>query len=68
LLDKYEERFFEKMEGKRKHAAQFLLGENPDGAGDLEDVLDFLEAPLARKFNSGEINPFETYGYPSVSI
>lgn len=56
-------RFFERMEGKRKSAAQFLLGENQDGSGDLEDVLDFFEAPLARKVNSGEINPFEAYSY-----
>ncbi len=65
LLDKYEERFFEKMEGKRKSAARFLLGEDDSGTGylDLQDVLDFFEAPLARKLDSEEINGFQTYSY-----
>jgi hypothetical protein len=63
LLDKYEERFFDKMEPKRKRAAQFLLNENPDGAGDLEDILDFFEAPIAQKVASGELDEFKTYSY-----
>ncbi len=63
LLDKYEEIFCGRMESKRKSAAQFLLGNNQDGSYDLEDVLNFFEAPLARKVNSGEIDPFEAYSY-----
>jgi hypothetical protein len=65
LLDKYEERFFERMEAKRKSAAQFLLGEDVVGIGylDLEDVLDFFQAPIAEKVKSGEIDGFQTYLY-----
>jgi hypothetical protein len=64
LIDKYEEIFFgERMEKKRKSAARFLLGEGVEGSLDLEDVLDFFEAPLAQKINSGEIDGFQAYSY-----
>lgn len=62
LIDKYDERFFDKMRAERKAAARFLLGEKPEdekgptGQDDLEDVLDFLEAPLAKKLEAGMID------------
>jgi hypothetical protein len=39
------------------------LGEKSEGNGDLEDVLDFLEAPIAQKVISGEIDEFQAYSY-----
>jgi hypothetical protein len=63
LIDKYEEKFFEKLESKRKSAAQFLLGNNPQGSGELEDILDFLEAPLAQKVIGNYIDAREVYSY-----
>lgn len=64
LLDKYEERFFgERMEQKRKSAALFLLGEQvaEQASGDLEDVLDYLESPIADKVISGFVDAKEAY-------
>ena len=63
LIDKYEEIFFEKLENKRKIAAQFLLGKNTQGSGELEDILDFLEAPLAQKVLDNYIDGREAYSY-----
>jgi hypothetical protein len=60
LLDKYEERFFVGMESKRNSAALFLLGEQPS-ANDLEDVLDYLESPIAAKTISGAMDPKQVY-------
>ncbi len=63
LLDRYEEKFFERMENKRKNAALFLLGQNPKGSGDLEDVLDFFEAPIAQKTIDHYLDDREVYSY-----
>lgn len=63
LIDKYEEKFFEKLEDKRKGAAKFLLGENLEGAGDLEYILDFLQAPLSQKVIDNYIDDKEVYNY-----
>lgn len=41
LVDKYDERFFEKLGRERRSAALFLLGENSN-SDELEDVLDFF--------------------------
>lgn len=62
LFDKYEERFFVKMKQERKYAAQYLLGEH-DNSGDLDDVLDFFEAPIAEKVISGEIDANQVWRY-----
>jgi hypothetical protein len=60
LLDKYDERFSEKMVRERKAAALFLLGENSDG-DELEDVLDFFETPIARKVSDGSVDAEQIY-------
>ena len=60
LVDKYEEIFFRKMNRERKSAALFLLGENPN-ADELEDVLDFLESPIAKKIADGSIDAEQVY-------
>jgi hypothetical protein len=60
LLDKYEERFFEKMETKRRSAANFLLGEQQSG-DELEDVFDYLESPIADKVISGAVDRQQAY-------
>ncbi len=62
LVDKYEDRFFVKMKEERKIAAQYLLKLHRNGAS-LETVLDFLEAPIAVKVNSGEIDAKQVYDY-----
>ena len=62
LLDKYEERFFERMKRERRLAAQYLLGKRKE-TDELEDVLDFFEAPIARKLLSGHLDSFEVYSY-----
>ncbi len=62
LFDKYEERFFVKMKQERKYAAKYLLGQN-DNSGDLEDVLDFFEAPIAEKVMSGELDAKQVWRY-----
>jgi hypothetical protein len=67
LLERYDERFFERMTAARKGAAQFLLGEKPDepdgptGEDDLEDVLDFFESPLAEQVSKGVIDANDVY-------
>jgi hypothetical protein len=67
LLDRYDERFFERMRKERKGAAKFLLGEKfddpegPTGEDDLEDVLDFFESPLAEQVNKGVLGANEVY-------
>lgn len=63
LLDRYEERFFERMEKKRKNAALFLLGQNPAESGDLEDILDFFQAPIAQKTIDQHLEDREVYSY-----
>jgi len=63
LLDRYEERFFERMEKKRKDAALFLLGRNPEGSDDLEDILDFFQAPIAQKTIDQHLEDKEVYSY-----
>jgi hypothetical protein len=60
LLDKYEETFFRKMRAERKSAAQFLLGQSSN-SDELEDVLDFFEAPMAKKLERGCIDAEELY-------
>ena len=60
LVDKYDERFFDKMSRQRKSAALFLLGENPN-ADELEDVLDFFESPIASKVKEGGIDAKQVY-------
>ena len=60
LVDKYDERFFEKMSRQRKSAALFVLGENPN-ADELEDVLDFFESPIASKVKEGAIDAKQVY-------
>jgi len=63
LLDRYEERFFERMGKKRKNAALFLLGQNPQGCADLEDILDFFQAPIAQKTIDQHLEDREVYSY-----
>ncbi|HMD96221.1 MAG TPA: hypothetical protein VKM93_02670 [Terriglobia bacterium] len=60
LVDKYEERFIERMESKRKSAALFLLGQQSNG-DDLEDVLDYFESPIAEKVISGAVDAEQIY-------
>jgi hypothetical protein len=60
LVDKYDERFFEKMSRERRSAAVFLLGENSNG-DELEDVLDFFESPIAKKVSDGCIDAEQIY-------
>ncbi len=60
LVDKYDERFFEKMSRERKSAALYLLGENPS-SDELEDVLDFFESPIAKKVSAGCIDAEQVY-------
>jgi hypothetical protein len=60
LVDKYEERFVERMESKRKSAALFLLGQQSSG-DDLEDVLDYFESPIAEKVISGAVDAEQIY-------
>lgn len=60
LLEKYEERFFERMETKRRSAANFLLGEQRSG-DELEDVFDYLESPIADKVISGAVDRQQAY-------
>jgi hypothetical protein len=60
LVDKYDERFFEKMSRERKSAALFLLGKNSNG-DELEDVLDFFESPIAKKVSDGCIDVEQIY-------
>ncbi|MGB8993111.1 MAG: hypothetical protein WCD80_13740 [Desulfobaccales bacterium] len=60
LVDKYEERFFERMKIERKSAAQYLLGEQAE-SGELEDILDFFQTPIAEKVISGEIDERQVY-------
>src|ERR1043166_8242958 len=60
LVDKYEERFFERMKDERELAAKFLLGERSD-SGELEDVLDYFEAPIAEKVEAGEVDAERIY-------
>jgi len=66
LIDKYGERFVDKMRRERKGAAKCLLGEpadpnGPTGEDDLEDVLDFLEAPIAAKLDAGAVHTEQVY-------
>jgi hypothetical protein len=69
LIDKYDERFFDKMRAERRGAARFLLGQQPEtqngptGEDDLEDVLSFFEAPLASQLKAGQISAELTYDY-----
>jgi hypothetical protein len=60
LVDKYDERFFENMKPERRSAALFLLGEN-SSSDELEDVLDFLESPIAKKVEEGSIDAQQVY-------
>ena len=60
LIDKYEEKFFERMKQERKLAAQYLLGKINESDG-LEDILDFFEALIARRVITGEIDAFQIY-------
>jgi hypothetical protein len=62
LLDKYEERFFVTMIQDRIKAARFLMGRFANNAS-LKKVLDFLEAPIAVKVVSGEIDRKQVYDY-----
>jgi hypothetical protein len=68
LMDKYDERFA-KMTDERKGAANFLLKRpsqdpnGPTGEEDLEDVLDFFEAPLATKLNDGAIGAEQVHDF-----
>ncbi len=41
----------------------FLLGRNPDGFSDLEDVLDFFEALIAQKTVDNFLDDREVYSY-----
>ncbi len=67
LIDRYDERFFCKMTKERRGAARFLLGEKPEdvdgpaGEDDLEDVLDFFEAPLASSLKDGTVSARRLY-------
>lgn len=60
LVDKYDERFFERMKRERACAAQYLLGETTDSDG-LEDILDFFQSPIAEKVISGAIDEQQIY-------
>jgi hypothetical protein len=60
LRDKYEERFFERMESKRRSAAEFLLG-GKTGSDELEDVLDYFESPIAGNVILGSVNGKQVY-------
>ncbi len=60
LVEKYEERFFERMKSERESAAKFLLAESSSG-DDLEDVLDYLESPIAEKVVSGAVDAKQIY-------
>ena len=60
LIDKYDERFIEKMNRQRKSAALYLLGKNPN-SDELEDVLDFFESPIGAKVNAGCIDAKQVY-------
>lgn len=62
LVDKYEEKFFERMKQERRLAAQYLLGRRKE-SGELEEIMDFFEAPIARKVINGEIDEFQVYCY-----
>lgn len=62
LVDKYEEKFFERMKPERRLAAQYLLGKRKE-SGELEEILDFFEAPIAKKTISGEIAEDQVYSY-----
>jgi hypothetical protein len=62
LVDRYEERFFVKMERERKLAAQYLLGKTKVDVH-LKNVIDFFEAPLAEKVLSGQIDKKQVYNY-----
>lgn len=62
LVDRYEERFFVKMKQERRLAAQYLLGQYPE-CYELEDVIDFFEAPIADKVFSREIDEKQVYKY-----
>ena len=43
------------MKSERESAARFLLAESSNG-DDLEDVLDYLESPIAEKVVSGAVD------------
>jgi hypothetical protein len=65
LVDKYEERFFERMKLERKWAAKYLLEESKKASDRdcLEYVLDFLQAPIAEKVISGILIEKQVYDY-----
>ncbi len=68
LMDKYDERFA-KLTDERKGAANYLLkrqpkdSNGPTGNEDLEDVLDFFEAPIAAKLNDGAISAEQVHDF-----
>ena len=59
-VEKYDERFFERMESERESAAAFLLGEQ-SSSDELEEVLDYLEYPIAQKVVSGALDVKQVY-------
>lgn len=75
LVDEYERRFFERMKKERKLASQYLLNvldgkldKNDAGSIDLDSILDFFQAPIADKVNSGFIDEEQIYEYFYVWI
>lgn len=65
LVDKYEERFFERMKLERKCAAKYLLEERTGEPYKdcLEYILDFFQAPIAEKVISGILIDKQVYDY-----